>query len=142
MLCLEGDCKIGETLVRQMQAMFRKVVFEPGLEDPQARAINERWGILASNITEEFNTLERQIGRKFPFAIACCQIKELGRQAEKVTQGMAEMADIAAPAPSGIKAPFASGGGLGGIGDLLKWGAIVAGVVILGPPIVRALSKE
>lgn len=87
-ICTEGDCKIGKAAIDQMLQFFAALKaknqhksFEPAVE-----------AIYAS-----YEKQEKQLSRHVPFSTVCCAIKEIGKQAQEVTQQMA--------AATGSKAP-------------------------------------
>lgn len=125
-ICVEGDCKQGETQVAQMRSTFAEL----GQPAMYAAAV--------ATINAAYDAAEDSISRKYlPFSTVCCQIKALGLQAGKLTVEMSKAAGVAAPdqAPLEPKAPLEE------LGDKLSTGAfIIAGAI--GVAILMAASGK
>ena len=106
-VCVEGDCKQGEAQVLQMRGMFAQ------LGKPAA------WAAAVATINATYDEINGSFARKWiPFSTACCQIKAIGGQAEKLTAAMAQAAGVAAPASLAVPSPSDQ------LGTGLKWAAV------------------
>ena len=119
LVCVEGDCKQGEAQVLQLREMFARV----GKPAMYAAAV--------ATIEASYAEINGSFARKWiPFSTACCQIKGIGAQAEKLTQAIAQASGVQAPAPIGVPSPSDQ------LGGALKWAAVglvgLAAIALLG----------
>lgn len=84
-LCTEGDCTIGKALVLQLVKFFDGV-HRPKKWEPTVMALYGAW-----------EQAEAGLSRKIPFSPACCTIKELGDQAQRLQRQIADDLKVGAP---------------------------------------------
>ena len=138
-LCLEGDCKVGEQLVREMQFTFRQLggVGKDELDDSDL-AFMRRFGPAVTSVVEQFNAEQSKLARQVPFSLVCCSVKDLGVKAQSLTAQMRTFRDVAQPATTPVDSPFKPGPAgidLGGLATIL---AVALGGAIFIPPLVRS----
>jgi hypothetical protein len=87
-LCTEGECTLGAALISQMVEVFNAL----GAPKEFREAVEA--------VRKPYYTLESVWGRKFlPVHPVCCQIKDLGLQAQRITGQMLAAAPAAALVP-------------------------------------------
>lgn len=156
LICIEGDCLQGETLITQMHAVYLVLA---GLANPSAStaaAIVTPWITLSAPnpvtplpdakqaaftakykpsvdaILKSRDALETWARRWTPFHPNCCAIRDLGGQAQAITKAMT--AESGAAALPGVNVAMGSAPGpvqqaVSAIWDLAKLGALVYGGV-------------
>lgn len=134
-ICLEGDCKIGQALVEEMQAVFKQLsgVGKDELDDSDVEFMR-RFGPTVTQIIESFQAENAKLARQVPFSLVCCTIKELGRKAQDMSTQMRAFRNVSTPSPTPVTPPFTGpGGALGGALDtlLIIAGVGVAAVIVL-----------
>jgi len=138
-LCLEGDCKVGEQLVREMQAVFRQLggVGKDELDDSDV-AFMRRFGPAVTSIVEQFNGEQSKLSRQVPFSLVCCSVKDLGVKAQSLTTQMRTFRDVAQPSTTPIDSPFKPGPAGIDLGGLATIVALALGGAILIPALARS----
>lgn len=134
-ICVEGDCAIGESAVRQMQTTFEQ------LGRPPAHAAT------VAALVADFNAANSGWQRQIPFTTRCCVIKDIGRQAEQVTQAMLRGQGAAPPPPHGTSTPSPSdrfGGAAALLLAVVAAGAIAyaAAPAVAGSAVARRFRRR
>ena len=126
-ICVEGDCKLGESLVTQMKGFYTAVT-APGF--PGATAMATKYGPSVSAILKAKSEKETWARRWLPFHPNCCAIRDIGKQAQDITRQMA--ADAKVVAPSMVPVPWTDEGG--GISSAIAslWGLAKLGIIVVG----------
>lgn len=132
-VCLEGDCQVGEMLIRQMQSTFQAVANQEG---DLAFNIRAQVSPAVTAVVEDYLRLKASWSRQLPFTPICCRMAELGKQAQALTQTMHRMAGTTAPPTTSTDSdPF------GGFMTFLKVAAAVTLVALVAPPVIRAAGE-
>lgn len=126
-ICVEGDCKLGESLVTQMNGFYTAVT-APGF--PGATAMAQKYGPSVSAILKAKSEKETWARRWLPFHPNCCAIRDIGKQAQDITRQMA--ADAKVVAPSVVPVPWTDSGGILGSAVSSLWSLAKLGVVVVG----------
>jgi hypothetical protein len=121
-VCIEGDCQIGRSLIREMGAVYTALVAQVGTQD-----FVNRFGSTVQSIQATLSDMDSWAVHWVPFHPGCCTIKELGRRAQDITRQMREAAGVAQPPDTDTD----SGDPLGTLLQLVKW-TLVTGVVAVG----------
>jgi hypothetical protein len=139
-IAFEGDCHVGELLVREMQTTFRQLsgVGKDELDDADV-AFMRRFGPPVTSIVEEFNRQEARIARQIPFNLVCADIKELGVKAQALTREMRDARQVAQTKETPITSPFTPGpaGLSSSLGDLVKVLGFALAAAIVLPAVFR-----
>lgn len=116
--------------------------------DPRGPALQAKYGALVNDIMSGIEST-------LPFGVSlmpnCCGALLYGIQAQALIDQLAQDLGVAAPAypridvnamdPSVLQqAQEAASSLLANIGNYLKWGLIIGGAVLLGPPLLRSLE--
>lgn len=129
MICLEGDCKVGEALIDEMRAVFRQAAGIGADELTDANvAISRRFGPTVTQLLESFDRENAKLARQVPFSIVCCNIKELGVKAQALTRSMRAAAGLEQTERTPVESPFAPTSA--GLSTLTKIGLLVGGTVV------------
>lgn len=126
-ICTEGDCTIGEALVKQMYSFYLASVASLQTDDLKLGSFVAKYGTTAKTIAESFDDANSRFSRKvLPFSTWCCTIKDVGGQAQALTKAMASELGRIPPDPIQLPGPTAS---VGGSSSWLLWigvGAVAA----------------
>lgn len=97
-ICVEGDCKLGEGQVAQLRAFFDSI---------KVASVKNKYESAVAAIVGSFDEAEGKLSRHLPFSTVCCEIKAIGLQAAKLQAQIAVDAGVASPAqlepPSGVE---------------------------------------
>lgn len=113
LVCVEGDCKAGEAAVKQMQELYNALTgagggafYQAGQQaggggtaSAVAVMIATKYGPTVAALVKAKDDLETWARRWVPFHPNCCAIRDIGKQAQDITQRMAADAKVAAPTP-------------------------------------------
>jgi len=132
-ICLEGDCQIGESLIKEMQRTFQALGNQEG---DIAFTIRQQLGTAITAVVADYQAIQGSFSRQLPFTTLCCRMAELGKKAQSLTLQMNKIAGTTASAPTSPDAadPFA------GLITFAKVAAVVVLVAYTAPPILRALG--
>lgn len=140
-VCLEGDCKVGELLVREMQQVFRQLSGAGADELSDADvAFMQRFGPTVTQTIEAFERENAKLARQVPFTIVCCNIKELGLKAQGLTRQMRAARGVEQTDATPVKSPFDPGAGAIGTAAKVLLAALAAAIVV--PPLVRSFRRR
>jgi hypothetical protein len=130
-LCLEGDCQLGEALIKEMQSTFQALGNQEG---DIGFAIRQKLGVTITAIVQDYQVISSSFSRQVPFTPICCRMAELGKKAQAVTQQMHAIAGTQAPVTTSPDSadPFA------GLITFAKIAAVVVLAAYVVPPILRA----
>lgn len=145
-ICVEGDCKAGESMVRQMVATYESLTVPQPIQNAQGiwfipddpardaamATMRQRYAAPVEAIKKALSADETWARRWVPFHPNCCDIKRIGEQAQKLTKQMLKDAGAAGLPDMPI------GGGPGpfdtfvnGLTKVVKVGAFIGATVLL-----------
>jgi hypothetical protein len=136
--CVEGDCNEGATAVDQLRSFYE----ETGRPADFQSAFN--------TIVQRFDEVNGSFTRQIPFSPACCDIKEIGRQAADLMAQIARarsqqgVPTAAPPLNQGLtddkfKEPGADLEKT--MKTLLIVAAVIVGLVLLAPELRKAIGR-
>lgn len=130
-ICLEGDCQLGEALIKEMQSTFQALGNQEG---DIGFNIRQKLGVAITAVVQDYQNIAGSFSRQVPFTPVCCRMAELGKKAQALTQQMHSIAGTQAPVTTSPDSadPFAG---------LITFGKIAIAVVLAAyvvPPILRA----
>jgi hypothetical protein len=130
-ICLEGDCQLGEALIKEMQSTFQALGNQEG---DIGFNIRQKLGVAITSVVSDYQTISSGWQRQVPFTPICCRMAELGKKAQALTQQMHQLAGTTAPTPTDTNSadPFA------GLLTFAKIAAVVVLAAYVVPPILRA----
>lgn len=142
-ICVEGDCLIGETLVNQMSAFYQNSLTTASNPDD----FSAHFKSSVDSIVSSFNDANGSFWRHFPFSPTCCSIKEIGNQAQSLTQAMSQYLGTASPAPVDTKGltadipnPFTAIASLSTLVTVVAWVGGVGLALYIGSKVYRSIS--
>lgn len=143
-ICVEGDCLIGQTLVNQMSAFYQNALTTASNPDD----FSTHFKSSVDSIVSSFNDANGSFWRHFPFSPTCCSIKEIGNQAQSLTQSMSQFLGVAAPSQvdtKGITAdipnPLSGIASLGTLVTVIAWVGGLGIALYIGNKVYRSFNE-
>jgi len=123
-VCVEGDCKLGESLITQMHAFFISAT-APGM--PKQAEMKAQFGPAVAAILAAAKEKQTWARKWLPFHPACCAIRDIAKQAQELTGKMA--AAVGASSPVTVPVPWVNDDAASGAQSLISTAATIAVVV-------------